>query len=180
MGNMRRVCALILDPSGKPGILLNRSPLGWHLPFAKAGAQKDELADEIAISKDVLEETGLNISLLKQLCEEYYDNNGPLIAYLCEVLSDQIIGSTHHFVTLEEARQGFFLIEDTRVPLELYEDHMGILFDGLSVLGTYTKRKYDGPLTEGIVVNNDAPDFLLEVIDGEQRFWIRQGPGYFH
>lgn len=82
---------------------------GWNLP---GGRVEEGESDQIALIREVKEETGLDVEVLYQVGPDHVFNDDTAIALACKVVGGQLTITTeaknHAWVNAREVRQGYF------------------------------------------------------------------------
>src|SRR3989344_3445069 len=108
MAKTRGVFALITN--GKMLLLSERMDgIGWNLP---GGRVEEGETDQLALVREVEEETGLDVEVLHQVGPDHVFNDDTALAYACKVVGGQLKvtaeAKNHAWVNAKEVRRGYF------------------------------------------------------------------------
>lgn len=82
---------------------------GWNLP---GGRVEESESDQVALVREVREETGLNVKVLHQVGPDHVFNDDTAVAYACKIVGGQLAvtaeAKNHAWVNAQEVRQGHF------------------------------------------------------------------------
>jgi len=151
MTKTRGVFALITE--GKKLLLSERMDgKGWNLP---GGRVEEGETDQVALVREVEEETGLKVEVLHRVGPDHVFNDDTAVAYLCKVVGGELKltaeAKNHAWVNAQEVRQGNIHIpgqefdmeapqNDVNIPLKLVgpEGRLGrtgrMIWDAFSVM----------------------------------------------
>lgn len=188
MPQTRGVFALILAQGTKSVLLSERADgKGWNLPGGRVEQGED---DHDALTREVREETGLEVEVLEQISEPLIFGEDTAVAYVCKVVGGQLVTTKeavrHHFCAAEDLKAGRVRInlggEATGAwhPLKLVgpEGRLGrtgrMVYDGLSLMEEPIVGPNEAPAEylpiEGVFVSDDKCYLVDETTDGQKKY----------
>ncbi len=188
MPQTRGAFALIMAPDKKTVLLSERADgRGWNLPGGRV--EQDE-NDHDALTREVYEETGLEIEVLEQIGEPLLFGEDTAVAYACRIVGGKLIPGKqavrYHFCTAEDLKAG-------RIRINLGGEAMGIwhplklvgpegrlgrtgrmVWDGLSLMQEPIVGPNEAPAEclpiEGVFVSDDKCYLVDEATDGQKKY----------